>query len=193
MVSAYALLLMAEAAFWNIFGFDREATQVYFLSPIHMRSVFLAKNFTAFLFVCAEIVLITLVCTLIGMRAGVLEILEAFTTTLVLAINLFAVGNQSSVRYPISVNPDKSWANTGKARFRFVLMVLFPLVSLPTVLAYGARYAFDSELAFYLGMLIASLVALSFYAVSLDSSIQYARNHREDILNLLSTGEGLAS
>ena len=33
-VSVYSLLLLSEVCFWNSFGFDRSAAQIYFLAPV---------------------------------------------------------------------------------------------------------------------------------------------------------------
>ena len=36
-VSVYSLLLLSEVCFWNSFGFDRSAAQIYFLAPVPFR------------------------------------------------------------------------------------------------------------------------------------------------------------
>jgi ABC-2 type transport system permease protein len=186
-VSAYAILLMSETVFWNVFGLDRKAVQMFLFSPVRMQTVFLAKNIVAFFMICIQVILIALVCAAIGVPVTPGAIAEATVAALVLAVNMFALGNQSSVRYPGGVNPSQSWSSANKGKFRLVLMLFFPIVSLPTSLAYLARFAFGSDAGFYLGMAIAALIALSFYLVSLDSAIEYARNHREDLADLLGT------
>jgi NADH:ubiquinone oxidoreductase subunit 3 (subunit A) len=102
---------------------------------------------------------------------------------------MFAVGNQSSVRYPSGVNPEQSWNTSSKAKYRVVLMLLFPIISLPTSLAYLARWAFHSDVAFYAGMTVAALIAIILYLVSLDSAIEYARAKREHLVGLLGNNE----
>jgi len=186
-VTAYAVLLMSETVFWNIFGLDRKAIQTFLFIPIRLQQVFIAKNIVAFVIVCSQVVFISLVCAAIGVPVTIAGLAEAMVAAVVLTINMFAIGNQSSVRYPAGVNPDQSWATANKAKFRLVLMLLFPLVSLPTTLAYVARFAFDSDAGFYLGMGVALLIAVTFYLVSLDSAIDYARAHREDLVDLLGT------
>lgn len=186
-VSAYAILLMSETVFWNVFGLDRKAVQMYLFAPVRLQHVFIAKNITAFAIVCLQVVLIALVCAVIGVPVTLSGVLEATVTAVVLAINMSAVGNQSSVRYPAGVNPDDSWSTANKTMFRLALMLLFPIISLPTSLAYMARFALDSDAGFYAGMAVAALIAVCFYLVSLDSTIEYARNHREDLVDLLGT------
>ncbi|MCU0228598.1 MAG: hypothetical protein MUF01_13260, partial [Bryobacterales bacterium] len=186
-VSAYAILLMSETVFWNVFGLDRRAVQMFLFAPVRMQAVFLAKNIVGFFMVCVQVFLISLVCSAIGIPVTLNGLAEAVVATLVLAINMFAVGNQSSVRYPGGVNPDQSWASANKAKYRVVLMLSFPIVSLPTSIAYLARFAFASDAGFYVGMVVASLIAISFYLVSLDSAIAYAHRRREDLADLLAT------
>lgn len=186
-VSAYAILLMSETVFWNVFGLDRKAVQVFLFAPVRMQTVFIAKNLVGFFMVCVQVFLISLVCSVIGVPVTLNGLAEAFVTALVLAVNMFALGNQSSVRYPGGVNPDQSWASANKAKYRVVLMLFFPIVSLPTTIAYLARFAFASDAGFYVGMLVASLIAITFYLVSLDSSIAYVQRQREDLVDLLGT------
>lgn len=184
-VTAYAILLMSEMAFWNIFGLDRQAAQMFFFAPISLRTVFFAKNIAAFFIIGVQVFLISLVCALIGMKVTLAGVAEAVFAAIVLTINMFAVGNQSSVRYPMGVNPRQSWSATSNARYRIVLMALFPIVSLPTSLAYLARWAFRSDAAFYAGMAVAAMIAIVLYLVSLDSAIGYATAKRERLAGLL--------
>lgn len=188
-VTAYAILLMSETAFWNVFGLDRRAAQVFFFAPVTLRSAFIAKNIVAFFIIVVQVFVISLVCALIGLKITFTGVAEAFIAAIVLTINMFAVGNQSSVRYPSGVNPEQSWNTTSKAKYRVVLMLLFPLISLPTSLAYLARWAFHSEGAFYAGMGVAAVIAIVFYLVSLDSAIEYASARREDLVSLLGNTE----
>src|SRR5665213_2258914 len=66
-VSVYSLLLLSEACFWNFFGFDRSAAQIYFLAPIPFARVMIGKNLSALFFIVLEIGMIALVCGLLGM------------------------------------------------------------------------------------------------------------------------------
>ncbi|HEX5322724.1 MAG TPA: hypothetical protein VFW40_02980, partial [Capsulimonadaceae bacterium] len=86
MVSVYALLLLSDALFWNCFGFDRSAAQVYFLVPIKMSTVLAGKNLAAAFWVLIEIVAIALVCALLRLPLSGLRILEAFTVTCVITL-----------------------------------------------------------------------------------------------------------
>ena len=70
MVSIYALLLLSDALFWNCFGFDRGAAQVYFLVPVKMSTVLAGKNLAAVFLVFIEIAAIAVVCALLRLPSA---------------------------------------------------------------------------------------------------------------------------
>jgi len=106
-VSVYALLLLSDALFWNSFGFDRSAAQVYFLVPLKLSTVLVGKNITAAFFVLLEICAVAAVCALLRLPLSVLQVLEAVTITIVVTMFLLSIGNLSSVYSPRAVNPMK--------------------------------------------------------------------------------------
>src|SRR6202034_1374804 len=66
-VSVYSLLLLSESCFWNSFGFDRSAAQIYFLAPVPFSRVLIGKNLSAIFFILLEISAVTLVCKIMGL------------------------------------------------------------------------------------------------------------------------------
>jgi hypothetical protein len=58
------------------------------------------------------------------------------------------------------------------------------------ILAYIARYAFDSELAFVLVLSTAAVIAAIFYWIAMDSAVKAASSRRQLILEELSRGDG---
>src|SRR5450759_1415475 len=85
-VSAYALLMLGDVCFWNTFGFDRSAVQVYLTAPVRFQAVLVAKNIAAFFFILLEVVSISLVCAVIRLPVGPVRILEAVSVTAVLSL-----------------------------------------------------------------------------------------------------------
>jgi ABC-2 type transport system permease protein len=67
---------------------------------------------------------------------------------------------------------------------------MYPVVSIPVLLAYGARYAFEAEIAFYGVLLIDLLIGLTVYWVALESSVNTAEARKEEIVLALSKTEG---
>jgi ABC-2 type transport system permease protein len=190
MVSIYALLLMSDALFWNCFGFDRSAAQVYFLVPVKMSTVLAGKNLAAAFLVLMEIAAIALVCALLRLPLSGRQILEAFGVTCVITLFTLAVGNLSSLYNPRAVNPVKAMKTAAQSRSQALMMLAFPLTLVPVVLAYLARYAFDTEWAFFAVLLFGCLVGALVYFYSMQSALKAAEDRREQIIGALSSGEG---
>lgn len=189
-VSLYALLLLGEVCFWNIFGFDRSAAQVYFVMPVRLPTVLGAKNLTAAVFVLLEVTAIAAVCALLRMPFSPAKMAEAYAVTLVATLYLVAVGNLTSIYNPRPVDPSKSLRSASAGRIQAFLVLVYPMAALPVALAYLARYAFETELAFYGVLVFSALVGVAVYWVSLDSAMEAASQRKEQILAALSQGEG---
>jgi ABC-2 type transport system permease protein len=190
MVSIYALLLLSDALFWNCFGFDRSAAQVYFLVPVKMSTVLAGKNLAAAFLVLMEITAIALVCALLRLPLSGRQILEAFAVTCVITLFILAVGNMSSLYNPRAVNPVKPVKTAAQSRSQALLMLAFPLTLLPVAIAYLARYAFDTEWAFFGVLLFAGVLGILMYYYSMQSALRAAADRREQIISALSSGEG---
>jgi ABC-2 type transport system permease protein len=190
MVSVYALLLLSDALFWNCFGFDRSAAQVYFLVPVSMSTILAGKNLAAAFLVLIEITAIALVCALLRLPLNGLQVLEAFAVTCVVTLFILAVGNLSSIYNPRAVNPVKAMKTAAQSRSQALLMLAFPVTLAPVALAYLARYAFDTEWAFFGVLICAALVGVLVYLFSMQSALKAAVDRREQIIRSLSSGEG---
>ena len=189
-VSLYALMLLGEACFWNNLGFDRSAAQNYFVLPVKISQVLIGKNVAACFFVFIEVTMVAAVCAALRMPFSLGMLAEAYASTAVMTVMLLAVGNLISVRNPSPVNPSESWRNSSVRRIQLSQLVLYPVASAPVLLAFGARYGFDSELAFYGVLLLDFALALIVYWISMESSVQTAEEHKEQIIMTLSRSEG---
>ena len=190
MVSIYALLLLSDALFWNCFGFDRSAAQVYFLVPVKMSTVLAGKNLSAAFLVLMEISAIALVCALLRLPLSGRQILEAVAVTCVITLFVLAVGNMSSLYNPRAVNPVKTMKTAAQSRSQALLMLAFPITLAPVALAYLARYAFDTEWAFFGVLLFSGVVGVLVYVYSMQSALKAAADRREQIISALNHGEG---
>lgn len=184
-VSAYALLLLGEVLFWNNLGMDRSAVQTYFVAPVRLSTVLIAKNLAAAFFVLLNSAIVAVFCFLLRMPVTIHDVGEAFATTAVLAFFMMSAGNILSVKYPRAVDPAQSWRNSG-GRSQVYLLLLYPLASIPILLAWGARYAFDSDLAFWGVILLDFFLAGVVYSIALESASNSAWNRREYIVSELS-------
>jgi ABC-2 type transport system permease protein len=190
LVSIYALLLLSDVLFWNAFGFDRSAIQIYFLVPVRLSQVLTAKNIASMFFVFLEITAIVLVCGVMRFPIGPGKLVEAYLVAAIVSVFLISIGNLTSVYNPRSMNPNKSFRSSAGGRTQALLVLLFPLAMLPVALAYLARYAFDSNVAFYSVLLFAAVLGGIFYTISMDSAVAAADRRKEQMIAALSRGEG---
>jgi ABC-2 type transport system permease protein len=189
-VSVYALTLLGQVTYWNSFGFDRSAVQVYFSAPVSIARTLAGKNIAASVFVFLEIAAVTAACSLLHIGTSPGKIAEAFLITAIAALYLMGLGNLSSVYYPRAINPQRVSAGGAASRFQGVLFLLYPVALLPVFLAYLARYAFKSQLAFYLIVGFAAALGVAIYGMAMESASHAARARRETMLMELSRGEG---
>lgn len=190
LVSLYALVLLSEVIFWNMFGFDRAAVQIWFSAPAPFRSVLKGKNLAGAILAAAEASVVLAVCALLGLRAPVLKILEVYAVTLTFCLYLLAAGNFSSLYFPRPVNPEQSWGRASAGRFQILLLLLYPVLGAPLALAYLGRYAFQSEGVFFGLLAGAATLGVVFYRISLDSALRLAERRRERMIEALAQGGG---
>jgi len=189
-VSVYSLLLLSEACFWNFFGFDRSAAQIYFLAPIPFSRVMIGKNLSALFFIVLEISMIALVCGLLGMPLRPRTLAESFGVAGVISIFLLSAGNQLSVRQPRAMNPAASFRSGASGRVQAILFLIYPIAFVPVGLAYLARYAFANEAAFFGVLAVDAAIGAIVYKLSLDSSVAAAERLKEQMVAALSRGDG---
>jgi len=189
-VSIYALLLLSDVLFWNAFGFDRSAAQIYFLFPVRLSRILVAKNVAAMLFVLIEITAIVTVCAIIRLPMTAGKLVEAYLVPAIVSLYLMSIGNLTSIYSPRSINPARSFRSSAGGRTQAALILLFPAAMLPVALAYMARYAFDSSIAFYVVLSIAGVFGGVVYSIAMDSAVSAAERRKELMLTALSIGSG---
>ncbi|MFN7998939.1 MAG: hypothetical protein U0Q18_35270 [Bryobacteraceae bacterium] len=189
-VSVYALTLLGQVTYWNAFGFDRSAAQLYFVAPVPISSTLMAKNIAAAIFIFLEIGAVAAACSLLRFGISPAKIAEAFVVTGIAALYLLGLGNLSSVHYPRVMNPQRVSAGGAASRVQGLLLLFYPVALLPVLLAYLARYAFENTVIFYGILALAALLGLAIYGMALESAVHTAVRRRETILAQLSVGEG---
>jgi ABC-2 type transport system permease protein len=191
-VSVYSLLLLSESCFWNSFGFDRSAAQIYFLAPVSFSRVLIGKNLSAIFFISIEILAVTIMCGL--MRAAVTpqKILEAYTVAAVVTIFLLAAGNLLSVRQARGANPANQFRAKAAGRVQAMLVIIYPIAFIPVALAYLARWVFEThgQVAFFGVLAFDAIAGLVVYRIALDSAVESAGRMREQMIAALSAADG---
>jgi hypothetical protein len=70
------------------------------------------------------------------------------------------------------------------------LLLFYPLALLPVILAYVARWALKSELAFLAVLAVAAAIGGVVYWIGLNSAVTAAGKKREELIMALTQGEG---
>ncbi|MCC7174166.1 MAG: hypothetical protein IT159_03145 [Bryobacterales bacterium] len=190
MVCGYALLLLSDVLFWNVFGADRAAAQLYYLHPLSLRAVLAGKNLAAALFVALEITGVVAVWALLRMPLSFGRLAEAYAAPLVLAVYMMAMGNLASVYYPRRVNPEKAAGASADPAVRILLLLLLPVLAMPVLAAYGVRYVFRSEALFWTALGLAAVAGAALYRILLEAAAGKAEERKERLAETLSTGAG---
>ncbi|HTP88730.1 MAG TPA: hypothetical protein VMJ34_17375 [Bryobacteraceae bacterium] len=191
-VSAYAVMLLTDLLFFNNFGPDRAAAQVYFLVPVKLERVLLAKNTAAAFFVLLQLAIITVVCTAVRLPVTPLRFAETASVCLVVCVFLLAIGNMASVWNPRPMNMAQPF-RTQSSRVQWMALVAFPLACLPVATAYLARFAFDTEWAFFGVLGVFGAAGAYVYWLALETAASYGLSHREPMIQTLSQRTGAIS
>ncbi len=190
-VSLYAFLLLGPVLFLNRFGFDRQAIRFYFWVPVAFERLLLAKNLATGLFALLEAALVAAVCRLMGLPVGPQQLLEAAAVACIALLYLVSIGNHVSVHFPTPCNPERvSSSGPGHGLRAAVQFLVFPLASLPVLIALAARYHDPSNWRFLSLLLVAGAGGLLLYRASLHRSATHAVRNREEMIVRLSQAPG---
>jgi len=189
-VSVYALTLLGQVTYWNCFGFDRSAVQIYFAAPPPIRLTLVGKNIASLVFVFIEVLILGTLTQALPLGVGPGKVFETLLVVGVCSLYMLAFGNVCSVEYPHALKPERVSRGGASSRFQALVFLLYPLALLPVFLAYLARYALASQRAFAAMLAFAAVLGGVVYWIALDSAVGTAARHRERILQELSGGEG---
>jgi len=186
---SYALLVLSDTLLWNVFGMERGAAQAWFVTPVSLRTVLRAKNLVAafFLFFC--LLIISAIVILLPVQLTLTQFMESVGVLGVMALMLMAVGNMASVHFPRSVDPGQTWRNTSGGKVQAFMLLVYPVISIPISLAYVARWALDSQIAFFGVLAVDLLIAAVVYWVATDSAIEASETHKEEMIGTLTASQ----
>jgi ABC-2 type transport system permease protein len=193
LATAYGVLVLGQVNYFNSFGFDRSSVQTWFSVPVSMEKVITGKNIASAWFVVLEILLTTLVCAVCRIPLTPLRLIEGACVGSITALYLISFGNLTSTRIPRPMNPEKVNQGGASKVLNTLVLLSFPIVLAPVVLAFWARAVFSSELIFFLLLAVAAAFGGIFYWVATGSAAEAARNRKEKILSDLSRDEGPVS
>jgi ABC-2 type transport system permease protein len=188
--SAYTLLMLGEVCIWNVFGFDRSAAQMYFVAPLPFARVLIAKNLAAAAAIALSQAVTILLCAAFGFPVTANLIADTAAVIAVVTLYLVSAGNYMSISNARPTDPDSSMRSRSAGGVQALLLFLYPLVFLPAGLAYLARWAFDSQLAFFGVLAIMAALGATVYFIALESTVDFALRKREPMVAALSANQG---
>ena len=189
-VCVYAMTLLGQITYWNCFGIDRSAALFYFAAPQPLSRTLLGKNIACLFFVYLEAVVLMAITLAVRVSFGIGQVVETLAVITICAAYLMALGNISSVHYPRALTPERVSQGGGGNKMQILVMMFYPVALLPVILAYVARYAFDSNAAFLVVLSMAAGIGGMVYWLAMDSAVKAAVHRRQKILEELSRGDG---
>ena len=183
--AAYSILGVSTLAY-NVLGLDASGVQFYFLSPVPMRTIFLAKNLFGFAITATQLVLLYI---LLAYTSGPPPLLIAVMTlcwVFFAALVNVTVGNIRSITTPKRIDPSKISRKQASQ-----LSALLSLALMLVVAAVGAGLILLSR-AYELPwlpvpvLLALAIGAFALYWSGLGHIDALAQNHRETLVEELS-------
>ena len=181
---AYSVLGVSALAY-NSLGLDAAGVQLYFLAPIHMGDVMLAKNLFSFAVNAFEIVVIY---ALISYVAGPPPLATLLGTALWLIVAVLvnaSIGNIRSITTPKKLDPSKlSRKQASQLSALMALGIMLAIAAVGMLLLSGAAYLGYTWLPVPILAALA-VAAFALYWTGLKKIDTLAQNHRETMIEEL--------
>jgi ABC-2 type transport system permease protein len=187
-VNVYGLLLLGDVLLWNVFGFDRNAAALYFVSPVAFDVVLRAKNLAAIIFMLLQTVAVWVLAAAFRVSVTPLSLINAFAASAVVAIFFLAIGNLSSVAIPKPMNPTQTFRKQASGRMQLRLTGTSLGMLLLLGFAFAARWAVERNWALLAVLAFEFLIGLIVYRLATESAVARGTRERERILDELSKG-----
>ena len=186
----YGVLILSDSLLLNVFGFDRAATQIYFVSPISFRSVLVAKNLTAITFVALQSLSVLIVAAVVRIALTPINVLNAVAAAAVVGVFFLSAGNVTSVSMARPLNPAETFRKQAGGKMQLWLLLCAMAMCVLVGFGFLARWALDNNWAMLIVLIIEFVVGYIIYRVALESAMEKATEERERLIDALSKGAG---
>ncbi len=188
----YGLLILSDSLLLNVFGFDRLATQIYFVSPIPFRTVLIAKNLTAISFVLIQSVSVLIVAAVVRIALTPTNVLNAVAAAAVVAIFFLSVGNVTSISMARPLNPSETFRKQAGGKMQLWMLVCAAGMCVLVGFGFLARWALDTNWAMLAVLCVELVIGYIVYRVAMEAAVEKADAQREHLIDSLSKGAGSA-
>jgi ABC-2 type transport system permease protein len=182
----YGMLILSDALFWNFFGFDRAAAQIYFAGPVDLRRVIQAKNLTSALFVVLQNTVVLAVAAALRLVTRPITALTSLGCTAVVTIFFIAAGNISSVTNARAVDPSQTLKKQTSAQRQLWLLCSSLAMCVLVGLGMLARWAVGTDWAMISVLAVEFGIGVIVFRISLDTAVLRGSERRETIVDGLS-------
>ncbi len=187
-VTLYGLLLMSDMLLLNVFGFDRRAVQIYFVTPVPFATVLKAKNLVAIAFIALQASAVLIIAALLRLSITPFNIVNAIAAAAVVGVYFLSIGNLSSIAMARPIDPAQTFRKQsgGKMQLWFLLSSagMFLLVGF----AFLARWALQTNWALLGVLLLEFAIGIVVYRIATESAVERGLRDRERVIEALSKG-----
>jgi ABC-2 type transport system permease protein len=185
----YIVTSLTDTLICNVFGMERGAAQVWFVTPVGIGTALRAKNLVAAFVLFACLLFVATAAALLPVPVGGRQILDAFAMLAVIAPVLIGMGNLASVSHPRAVDPRQTLRNSSSGWISAAFLLLYAALSMLLSLASLARWALDSDAAFYAVMAVNWGLAVIVYRVATKSALETAEARKEEMISALTASQ----
>ena len=190
-VNLYGLLLLSDVLLLNVFGLDRQASQLFFVAPVRLQTVLRAKNIAALCFIALETLAVLIFVLLLRIRLSAFSVVAGMAISVVVSVFLVSAGNLISVSMPRPIDPSSTFRKQAGGRMQLWLLLssvgMLVLVAFPFL----ARWALQADWPFFAVLLIELAIGAIFYGIALESAVERGLRDRERIAQVLSGGKSV--
>ena len=181
---AYTLLAIGPLSY-NSFGLEATGAQFYFLAPVRMRDILLAKNLFSFAMAMIEIVAVfCIICYVARVPSPLTAIAAILWAVGTLAFNTI-FGNRRSITTPKKINPQRMANKQASQVSGFIALGVMSASGSFAAAVFAAAIWFHQEWLLVPVFALFAATGIFFYIRSLSSLDQFARDHREQLLTEL--------
>jgi ABC-2 type transport system permease protein len=185
LMNVYGILILSDALLWNMFGFDRSATQVYFVAPVDVACVIRAKNISAGLFMALQ----TAICIVFASLLRIHFTLAAIGTDLcgaaVTTLLFLCIGNIGSIANPRAADPKATMRKQNGGMVQLWMLGCSAAACVLLGAAYLAGWAANSAWATIAVLLLEVGIGAIAYRFSVESAVEKVGREREAFLSAL--------
>ena len=182
---AYSVLGVAALAY-NALGLDASGVQFYFMAPISIRSVILAKNLFGFSIMAIQLALVLAVIVFISGRPPLAIMVSTMCWVVFASLVNATIGNMRSITAPKKIDPSKvSRRQASQLSALMCVGIMLAVAAVGAALIGFAKFA-DLPWLPVPVLLVFALGAFALYVTGLNRVDGLARRHRETLIEELS-------